>query len=152
MDLLRLLVRGLWSSRSLPLVSNHTYRRTQRLSQYLPFPSPQVSISDALFLGAQGGDQSPLPPNGVGSCLWTGHGALPYPEYVPGELVHPSYASSWGPASGSPVQKRTQNTVRWCASFVSGLLPSNAAEPPVWRLKGLAWLESRWGLQKCCRN
>ena len=39
----------------------------------LPFlPSPQVSLSDAPFLGAQGGDRSPLLPVGVGSCLGTG--------------------------------------------------------------------------------
>ena len=72
-------VRGLWCSLSLPSVSNHAYTVTQRLSQYLPFPSPQVSLSDAPFLGAQGGDQSPLPPTGIGSCLGTGPGALPYP-------------------------------------------------------------------------
>ena len=41
--------------------------------------SPQVSLSDAPFLGAQGGDQSPLLPGGVGFCLGTSPGALPYP-------------------------------------------------------------------------
>ena len=41
--------------------------------------SPQISLSDAPFLGAQGGDQSPLLPFGVGSCLGTGPRALPYP-------------------------------------------------------------------------
>ena len=49
--------------------------------------SPQVSPSDAPFRGAQGGDQSPLLPVGVGSCLGTGPGALPYPVTIPGELV-----------------------------------------------------------------
>ena len=41
------------------------------------FPSPQVSLSDAPFLGTQGGDQSPLLPIGEGFCLGTGPGALP---------------------------------------------------------------------------
>ena len=36
--------------------------------------------------------------------------------------------------------------------FVSGLLHSNPAEPPVRLLKGLAWLKSRRGLQEYCRN
>ena len=62
------------------------------------FPSPQVSLSDAPFLGAQGGDQSPLPPVGVGFCLGIGPGALPYPVAVRGELVHPSNESSQGSA------------------------------------------------------
>ena len=54
---------------------------------------------------------------------------------------------------GTLVGKRTQNIVRWRASsFVSGFLHSSPAKPPVRRLKGLAWLASRWGLQKCCRN
>ena len=45
----------------------HTQSITQRLSQYLLFsPSPQVSLSDVPFLGAQGGDQSPLLPIGAG--------------------------------------------------------------------------------------
>ena len=38
-----------------------------------PFlPSPQFSLSDAPFLGAQGSDQPPLLPIGVGPCLGTG--------------------------------------------------------------------------------
>ena len=57
------------------------------------FPSPQVSLSEAPFLGAQGSDQAPLLPTGVGSCLETGPRALPYPVAVPGELVHPSSES-----------------------------------------------------------
>ena len=35
-------------------------------------PSPQVSLSDAPFLGAQGGDQSPLLPVGVGGRFLLG--------------------------------------------------------------------------------
>ena len=90
------------------------------------FPSPQVSLSDAPFLGAQGGDQSPLPPVGVGFCLGIGPGALPYPVAVRGELVHPSNECSWGLAVqrvGMLVQKRIQKTIRWHASlFVLGFL------------------------------
>ena len=62
------------------------------------FPSPQVSLSEAPFLGAQGSDQAPLLPTGVGSCLETSPRALPYPVATPGELVHPSNESSWGSA------------------------------------------------------
>ena len=116
---------------------------------------PQVSLSVAPFLRAQGGDQSPLPPVGVGSCGWIGPGALPYPVAIPGELARPSNEYGQGSAVWrvrTPVRKRTRNTVRWRAfSFVSGFLLSGLAEPPVWRLKGLAWLESCWGLLKCCR-
>ena len=84
------------------------------------FPSPQVSLSDAPFLGAQGGDQSILLPIGVGSCLGTSPGALPYPVDIIGEVVHPSNESSQGSTIqrvGTPVQKRIQNTVRWHASL-----------------------------------
>ena len=75
---------------------------------------------------------------------------------IPDELVCPSSESSWG--SGiwrvrTPVRKRTQNTIRWRASsFVSGSFCPNLAEPSVRQLKGPAWLEFWWGLQKCCRN
>ena len=57
--------------------------------------SPQVSQSDAPFLGAQGGDQSPLLPTGVGSCLGTSPGALSYPVTIPGQLVSHSSESHW---------------------------------------------------------
>ena len=146
LDPLRLLVRGLWSSLSLPIVSDHAYTITQRLSQYLPFPSPQVSLSDAPFLGARGDNQSPFLPIGIGSFLGTGPRALSFPVGIPGELVCPSNESSWGSAVqrvSTLVRKRTRKTVRWCASsFVSGLLHRDWAEPSVWRLKGPAWLES----------
>ena len=122
-----------------------------------PFPlSPQVSLSDAPFLGA---------PRrwSVSSSTWwgrsglgTGLGALPDPVAIPGELVRPSNESSRGlavPRVGAPVWKRTRNTVRWHAcSFTWGFLRSSPAKPPIQRLKGPAWLESHWGLQKCGRN
>ena len=120
------------------------------------FPSSQVSLSDAPFLGAQGGDQSLLLPIGVVFCLGTSPRALPNPVGIPGELVHPSNEPSRGSTIqrvGTPVRKRTRNTVRWHTfSFISGLLCSDLVEPLVWWLKGPAWLESFWGLQKCCRN
>ena len=88
--------------------------------------------------------------------MGTGLGALTYPVAVPGKLIHPSNESSQGSAIwrvGTLVRKRTQNTVRWRASsFILGFLCSGRAKPPVQQLKGLAWLESRWDLQKCCRN
>ena len=97
--------------------------------------SPQVSLTVASFLGAQGGDQSPLLPVGVGSCLGTRPGALSYPVAVPGELVRPSNESGQGSAirrGRTSVRKRTRNTVRWRASsFISGFLPSSPAKPPV---------------------
>ena len=116
---------------------------------------PQVSLSVAPFLRAQGGDQSPLPPVGVGFCGRIGPGALPYPLTIPDELARPS--NEYGQDSAvwrvrTQVRKKTRNTIRCRAfSFISGFLLSGLAKPPVWRLKGLAWLESRWGLLKCCR-
>ena len=42
-------VQGLWSSFSLPSISNHAHTLTQRLSQYLPFPeSPGLPICCSL--------------------------------------------------------------------------------------------------------
>ena len=90
---------------SLCSISNHALTIIQRLSQCLSFPespgflnccsllgsskevishnasllpSPQFSLSDAVFLGAQGGDQSPLLPIGVGPD-W---GAAPGPYCI----------------------------------------------------------------------
>ena len=94
----------------------------------------------------------PLGQDLTGDWPW----ALPDTVATPGELVCTSNESDWGSAVQrvrTPVQKRTCNTVEWCSSsFISGLLHSNPAEPPFQLLKALAWLESRWGLQKCCRN
>ena len=118
-------------------------------------PSPQVSVTVAPFLGApRRGYQS--------STCWgrtwlgTGPGALPDPVAIPGELVRPSSESSLGSAIqriGTPVWKKTRNTVGWPTSvFVSGFLCSSLAEPPVQLLSRPAWVESHWGFQKCCRN
>ena len=94
----------------------------------------------------------PLGQDLTGDWPW----ALPDTVATPGELVCTSNESDWGSAVQrvrTPVQKRTCNTVEWCSSsFISGLLHSNPAEPQFQLLKALAWLESRWGLQKCCRN
>ena len=72
-----------------------------------PFlPSPQISLSDAPFLGAQRGNQSPLLLVGIGSCLGTDPRALPYPVAFPGELVCPFNESSQGSAVqrfGTPI-------------------------------------------------
>ena len=46
-------------------IHNHSVYHNMSL-----FPSPQVSLSDVPFLGAQGGDQSPLLPIGVGPPNW----------------------------------------------------------------------------------
>ena len=121
------------------------------------FPSLQVSLSDAPFLGApRRWSASSSTYWGRSSWLGTGPGALPYPVADPGELAHPSSEFGWCLAVqrvGMAVWKRTRNTIRWRTSmFVSGLLGSNPAKPPVRRLKGRAWLESYWGLQKCCRK
>ena len=129
---------------------------TQSLRGYHNIFLFQVPRSPYLMLPSQGCDQSPLLPIGIGSFLGTGPRALSFPVGIPGELVCPSNESSWGSAvqsAGTLVQKRTWNTVRWHASsLIFGFLHSSMAEPTVWRLKGLAWLESCWGLQKCCRN
>ena len=119
-------------------------------------PSPQVSLTVAPFLGAPRRWSVSSSTRWGKTWLGTGPGALPDPVAIPGELVHPSNESSWGFAVwrvGTPVQKRTRNTIRWHASsFISGFLCSSLAKPPVRQLEGPAWLESRWGLQKCCRN
>ena len=44
---------------------------------------------------------------------------------------------------GMLVQKRIQKTIRWCTTlFILEFLNSGLAEPLVWQVKGLAWLES----------
>ena len=97
-------------------------------------PSPQFSLSDAPFWGAQGGDKSPLLPIGVGPHWGLAPGLYHILAAIPGELVWPSSESSEGlviQRVGTLVQKRTWNTVRWGASFFSGFLHSSPAAPPV---------------------
>ena len=78
--------------------------------------SPQVSLTVAPFLGAPGGDQSPLRPVRVGSSCGKEEGvgsswgkasptALPYPVAIPGELVHPSNES----VAGRGTRSRARN-------------------------------------------
>ena len=118
--------------------------------------SPQVSLTVAPFLGAPGSDQSPLLPVGVGSTWGLAAGCY---------FILCPFLVSWSIPSISPVgvrlsreserwsKKRTCNTVRWHAPlFVSGFLRCSPAESPVQCSKGPVWLESSWGLQKCCRN
>ena len=114
-------------------------------------PSPQFSLSDVPFLGTQGGDQSPLLTVGVGPD-W---GPTPEPylnlwQFLVSWSVPPtSLLGSAVRRVGTPVQKRTRNTIRWRSfSFLSRFLRSCPAEPPVRQRQGPAWLESRWGLQK----
>ena len=122
-------------------------------------PFSQVSISPYLMSPSwelQGGDQSLLLPVGVGTDwgLAPGPYLILWPFLVSWSV--PPVSPSGGSATwrvGTPGWKRTRNTIRWHASsFILGFLCSSPAKPPVWRLKGSAWLESCWGLQKCCRN
>ena len=62
--------------------------------------SPQVSLTVAPFLGAPGGDQSPLLPVGVGSAWGPAQGLI-CPMAGPGKLVHPSNESSGAQPSGA---------------------------------------------------
>ena len=116
--------------------------------------SPQVSLTVAPFLGAP--RRWSVSSSTCWGRTWLGTGPKTLPVAIPSELVRPSNESGQGSASQrvrTPVWKRTWNTARWhTSSFISGLLRSDPAEPPVWWLKGPAWLESLWGLQKCCRN
>ena len=68
------------------------------------FPSPQVSLSDAPFLGAQGGDQSPFLP--VGVCPDWGLALWPYLTLWP-FLVSP--VGVWPSGVRMLVQKRIWN-------------------------------------------
>ena len=116
------------------------------------FPSPQVSLFDIPFLGAP--KRWSVSSFTCWSRTWLGigPGALPDLVAVPGEFVCPANESGQGMAIRrvrAPVWKRTQNTIRWYASsFILGLLHSDPAEPLFQRLKGPAWLEFCWSLQK----
>ena len=94
------------------------------------FPRPQVSPSDAPFLGApRKWPVSSSPRWGRTSWLGTGPRALPDPVAIPGGLVRPFNESNQGSAIQrvrTPVQNRTWDTIRWRASsFISRLLRSN---------------------------
>ena len=121
-------------------------------------PFSQVPRSVYLMLPSwelQGGDQSPLLPTGVGPHwgLAPGPYLILWPFLVSWSVPPMSPVGAAVQRVRTPVQKRACNTVKQCSSsFISGLLHSNPAEPSVQFLKGLALLESRWGLQKCCRN
>ena len=82
--------------------------------------SPQVSLSDAPFLGAQGGDQSPLPPTGVGSCLGIGLG--PY-------LILWPFLVSWSVPPVSTVGARPSGESERRSKREPGI-PSGGAPPP----------------------
>ena len=96
----------------------------------------------------QGGDQSPLLPVGVG-LDW---GLAPGPY-----LILWLFLVSWSIPPMSPVRAwLSGESEHWSKREPEYhqvvCLRSRQAEPPVRRLKGPAWLESCWGLQKCCRN
>ena len=131
---------------SLCSISNHALTIIQRLSQCLPSPgssgflnccslpgsstevishnaflllSPQFSLSDAPFLGAP--RRWSVSSSTLWSRIWLGTGPGPY-------LILWPFPVSWSRdlavhRVGTPVGKRTQNTVRWHASlFVLGFL------------------------------
>ena len=130
---------------SLGWISNHSLTIFQRLSQCLSslgssgflnccslpgsskevishnaclLLSPQFSLSDAPFLELQGGDQSPLLAVGVGSDWGLAQG-------LTWSCGHSWWVGpgAWQSRVGTPVRKRTQNTIRWHASlFVLGFL------------------------------
>ena len=130
---------------SLCSISNHALTIIQRLSQCLSFPespgflnccsllgsskevishnasllpSPQFSLSDAVFLGAQGGDQSPLLPVGVGPhwglalelylilwpflVNWSVPPVSPFGAWPSGESEHGSKREPGIPSGGVP--------------------------------------------------
>ena len=113
-------------------------------------------LSDAPFLGAPRRWSASSSTHWGRTWLGDWPQALPDTAATPGKLVCASSESDRGSAVQrvrTPVWKRTRSTVRWHTSlFVSGLLRSSQAKPPVRQLKRPAWLESRWSLQKCCRN
>ena len=133
------IAQGLWSSFSLLSSSNHAYavyRGHHNASLLLSLPVPYLVV---LSWELQG-DQSPL---------------LPCSMAIPGELVLPSNESGQGSAiqswNAGPKQNPGYHQVAHLLIRL-GVSPLQTAEPPVWWLKGPAWLESHWVLQKCCRN
>ena len=112
-------------------------------SPYLILPSWEL----------QGGDQSPLLPDRVGFPAWGW--ALGF--YL---LLWPILVSWSGPpvslVRAQPSRESERRSKREPRIPSDGAPPrsswGSSAEPPVLRLKGLAWLESHWGLQNCFRN
>ena len=124
----------------------------------LPFFSPLLEdlisprLISAPFLGAPMRRSASSSTHCGSAWLGTGPRALPDPVAVPGELAHPSSGSSRGLAIrriGTPVWKRTRNTVWWhTSSLVSGFLRSSWAEPPASGSRG--WCD--WNLAGASRN
>ena len=113
------------------------------------FLSPQVSLSDAPFLGVPRRWSVCSSTHWGRNWLGTGPGTLLDPVTIPGELVRPSNESGQGSASRvrTPVLwKRTQNTIRWHTfSFISGpLWPSHQSSGS----RG----QCRWNLSGASRN
>ena len=114
------------------------------------FPGPQSYLMFASW-EPKGGDEFPLLPVGIGSDwgLAPGPYLILWPFLVSWSIPPMSPVRAQPSRVRMPVWKRTWNTGRLHASsFILGFLCSDPVEPA----QGAAWLESLWGLQKCCRN
>ena len=114
--------------------------------------SPQVSLSEAPFLGAQGGDLSSLYP--LGSAPAWGLAPGPY-------LILWPFLVSWSippmrPVGARPSGESEHPSEREHGKLTGGSPPctSRGFSTPTWpsQQSGSSRLESRWGLQKCYRN
>ena len=131
----------------------HNHSEVITIPPFSQVPRPPYLMLPSWEL--QGGDQSPLLPVGVGPDCGLAQGLylILWLFLVRWSVPPMNPIRAAAQRVRTPVQKRTQNTVRWYTSlFVLRLLQSDPAKPPVWWLKGLVWLESHCGLQKCCRN
>ena len=117
---------------SLCSINNHTLTIIQRLSQCLP---------------------SPESPGFLNCCCLPGSSkeVISHNAFLPRSPVRAWLSRE---SVRTLVRKRTRNTVKWRASCWSrgSFALARLSHPPVQWLKGLACLESRWGLQKCYRN
>ena len=105
----------------------------------------------------QGSDPSPLLPVGVGPPDW---GLAPGPYLTLWPFLVGWSVPSMSPVSAQP-SRESEHQSRTELGIPSGGVPlhsSPGSSAPIqpshqstW-LKGQAWLESHWGLQKCCRN
>ena len=115
-------------------------------------PSPQFSLSDALFLGAQGGDQSPLLPAGVGPD-W---GPAPGPyrilwSFLANWSVHPmSLAGAWPSGESEHRSKRGPGI----PSGDTSLRSSRGSFAPAWpsHQSGSSTGRHGWNLSGASRN
>ena len=167
---------------SLHSISNHTLTIIQRLSQCLPSSESPGFLNHCPLPGSPKeiiSHDASLPPESTGflncsslpgsSRRWSVSSSIRWGRFYLGTGPGPSlilwpFLVSWSippmslvglshPEHWNTILKENPYTIRWRAfSFVLGFLCSSPAKPPVQQLKGSAWLESHWGLQKCCRN